>query len=71
MGPRRIELVGRVTPCAPLVAWRCQRRAGTARPTLSKQRRRPVIRPINPHPILRSFAQSFANRIHQDVAGAS
>src|SRR5205809_7670379 len=41
----------------------------TARPASSKERRRPVIRTINPHTILRSFAQSFANRIHQDVAG--
>src|SRR6266496_570699 len=40
----------------------------TARPTLSKQRWRPVIRTINPHPILGSLAQSFANRIHQYVA---
>ena len=31
--------------------------------------RRTVVRTINPLPILRSLAQSFANRIHQDVAG--
>ena len=41
----------------------------TARPTSIKQRRQPVTRTINPYPILRSLAQSFANRIHQDVAG--
>jgi hypothetical protein len=32
-------------------------------------RRRPVVRTIDPHPLPRSVAQSFANRIHQDVAG--
>jgi hypothetical protein len=31
-------------------------------------RRRPVVRTIDPYPIVRSLAQSFANRIHQDVA---
>ena len=30
--------------------------------------RRSVVWAINPHPILGSLAQSFANRIHQDVA---
>jgi len=29
---------------------------------------RAVVWAINPHPILRSLAQSFANRIHQDIA---
>ena len=72
MGARRMNLVGRVTPCTPFVASRCQRRAPIYRgpaPTSTKQGWRPVIRMINPRPILRSFAQSFANRIHQDVAG--
>ena len=30
--------------------------------------RRSVVWALNPHPILGSLAQSFANRIHQDVA---
>jgi hypothetical protein len=32
-------------------------------------RRRAVIRTINPRPILRSLAQRFADRIHQDITG--
>src|SRR5262245_57224281 len=32
-------------------------------------RRRAVVRTINPRPILCSLAQTFANRIHQDVTG--
>src|SRR5947207_13062316 len=31
-------------------------------------RRRPVVRTIDPDPIIHSLAQSFPNRIHQDVA---
>jgi hypothetical protein len=44
------------------------RHSGARRRTLPT-RRRTVIRTINPDPILRSLAQSFPNRIHQDVAG--
>ena len=32
-------------------------------------RRRAIVRTVNPHPILRLLAQSFADRIHQDVTG--
>ena len=32
-------------------------------------RRRAIIWPVNPQPILRSLARSFANRIHKDIAG--
>src|SRR5205823_10864595 len=42
--------------------------AGRGLPALPT-RRRPVIRTINPHPLLCSLAQSFADRIHEDVAG--
>jgi len=41
----------------------------SARPTSTKQWRRPVIRTINPLPIFRLFTQCFANRIHQNVTG--
>src|SRR5438874_9980304 len=40
--------------------------AGRGLPALPT-RRRPVIRTINPHPLLCSLAQSFADRIHEDV----
>src|SRR5439155_4443197 len=43
-----------------------KRLARTARLPL---RRRAIVWTINPQPILRSFAQAFADRIHQDVTG--
>jgi hypothetical protein len=66
------ELVGRVTARperSRMGARRSLHRAvngvqRTARPTSIKQRQRRVIRPTDPCPILRSFAQPFAKRIH-------
>jgi len=51
------EQVGRVTPCAPFVN-RATEPASRGLPALpqSSQGRRPVIRTINPRPILRSLA---------------
>jgi hypothetical protein len=49
---------------ADLCESRGARRGLRALPT----RRRPVVRTINPDPIIHSLAQSFPNRIHQDVA---
>ena len=37
--------------------------------SLPKRRRRSFRWAINPHPIFRAFTQTFADRIHQNVAG--
>jgi hypothetical protein len=61
------EQVGRVTPCAPPVN-RDSPGVTEDSPHLNPAAGWPIIRAINPPPILRSVAQSFANRIHQNLA---
>src|SRR5882724_3173853 len=50
---------------AVLLEYHSARRGLRALP----MRRRAIVRAIYPQPIFNSLAQSFANRIHQDVAG--